>query len=136
MLGNLQGVGQCKNKVFCVTGFDRSHGRFYDATMWKALKNLLGRESSPDKETAHDSKVASTDIPVPPENREEDLSPCYEALGVVHTANLNQVRRAWKQKLKEVHMGHYADDPQTKEQARLRTRELNDAYHAIQKKLF
>ncbi len=104
--------------------------------MWKALKNLLGKESSGDPESATDSNAGSTERPTTPEPEQEDLSACYETLGVEQTADLNQVRRAWKQKLKEVHMGHYADDPQTKEHARLRTQEVNDAYHAIQNKLF
>ncbi len=103
--------------------------------MWKALKNLLGGESSSNPEPEVVSDAAPAENPASPEQQEEDLSACYEVLGVEPGTDLNRIRRAWKQGLKEVHIGHYSDDAETKERARHRTQQLNDAYRTLQDKL-
>lgn len=129
------GVGQRKNRIRSLSKFDRSVCRFYDASMWKTLKNLLGGESRTKPESEIVADAAPAESPAIPVKQEADLSACYEVLGVEPGTDLNRVRRAWKQGLKEVHIGHYSDDKETKERARHRTQQLNEAYRTLQDKL-
>ncbi len=103
--------------------------------MWKSLKSWLGK-----KETSTTEATPSTSgAPAPsPETPAEavDLSPYYAELGLEEGADLNTVRRAWKQALRQVHLDHYADDPETKRKAHDRTQRLNEAYRALQDHLF
>ncbi len=119
-----------------VSGIDRKCHRIYDAAMWKTLKKFLGGEK---EETCRETDVENlpdSDEENSPQPLEKDLSRHYEILGVEPGANLNQIRQAWKQALKEVHMGHYADDAETKNRARERAQQLNEAYRALQDELF
>lgn len=129
------GVGQRKNIIRNVSRFDRSGCRFYDTSMWKTLKNLLGGESGANPDCEAPADAVPIESPAPPAQQEVDLSACYEVLGVESGTDLNRVRRAWKQGLKEVHIGHYSDDTEAKERARHRTQQLNEAYRTLQNKL-
>ncbi len=112
--------------------------------MWKMLKKILSGESGEEasknasKDTSLKNSIATgSPVPLvqPPTPRKTDLNACYDVLGLEPGTGLNHIRRAWKQKLKEVHMGHYADDMETKQRARERTQQLNEAYRALQQKL-
>lgn len=119
-----------------VSGIDRKCHRIYDAAMWKTLRKILGGEKKEKCQETDSKNIPGSDEKNSPKPLETDLSRHYETLGVEPGANLIQIRRAWKQALKEVHMGHYADDTETKNRARERAQQLNEAYRALQDELF
>ena len=105
--------------------------------MWKSLKSWLGKNQAKEagteaKPSAPDANAPSSETPV----EVADLSPFYSELGLETGADLNTVRRAWKKALKQVHLDHYADDPETKRKAHDKAQRLNEAYRILQDHLF
>ncbi len=107
--------------------------------MWKSLKNLFGaggaetppNPAPPDAEKPALQPKGRASPPAPP-----DLTPYYDELGLQPGADLNAVRRAWKQALRQVHIDHYSDDPDARRLAEGRARRVNEAYRALQEALF
>ena len=115
---------------------DRNLRRIYDAPMWKSLKNLFagggGGDVPPPDEKAETSSAAPSRDASPGATSAPDLTACYAELGLAEGADMGAVRRAWKEGLKQVHMDHYSDDPDTRRRAQDKARRLNGAYRALQ----
>lgn len=93
--------------------------------MWKSLKNLFAGSASEADASVPQTQAEQASAP-------PDLSSHYTELGLEDGADMSAIRRAWKEGLKQVHMDHYSDDPDTRRHAQDKARRINEAYRALQ----
>ncbi len=63
--------------------------------------------------------------------RARDASDHYRTLGVAPGAQLDEVKAAWRQKMRETHPDRFAGDPPAEARAHLEAQQVNLAYEAL-----